>query len=183
MQISSFPQEVPMLKKTHYLFHFQPSASSFYVSLNLRIPFAGTEIADTTSRACMKGQGVASSRLRITGSLWTPHPSRRSGLPSSPTRTTTPTRALFIALFPSSGLVWRSCGGGLCGGLKEECSVRFLKWNVWFVLYVGVLWDHACGHCNTTYLQFVLVVEYFGFKSSLIINLKEAFLFCNIMIF
>lgn len=66
-------------------------------------PPPGTGTVGTTSHACTRTRGAASSRRRTTASRWRPAACRPTGPRSSPMPTTAPTRASSTGTSPSSG--------------------------------------------------------------------------------
>lgn len=90
-------------------------------------PAPGTGTAGTTSPACTRTRGAASSRRRTTASRWRRAACPPAGPRSSPTPTTAPTRASCTSTNPSSGGRGVGAGDGPCVGLGCRCLTAPLQ--------------------------------------------------------
>lgn len=95
--------------------------------LTPRVPAPGTGTVGTTSPACTRTRGAASSRRRTTASRWRQAACRPAGPRSSPTPTTAPTRASCTSTSPSSGGRGVAAGDGPCVGLGCRCLTSPLQ--------------------------------------------------------
>lgn len=100
---------------------------------------SGTGTVATTNRAYIREQIAASSPAKITALLWTLPHCRRTGTSSSPTPTTTPTRASYTTQNPCSG------SGSWLDALTKNGLFFSLIWYAAFLPSVQFHPEHKAG--------------------------------------